>query len=99
MLASDLADAVWHMLDRFEDLPSLCNIGVGHDHTVNEYYEAVASVIGWSGGFRHDLSRPVGMQRKLVDVSRQTELGWAARTSLSEGIAVTYRHYLEEMNR
>jgi GDP-L-fucose synthase len=99
MLASDLADAVWHMLDRFSDLPPLCNIGVGNDHTVNEYYEAVASVIGWPGGFRHDLSRPVGMQRKLVDVSRQTELGWAARTSLSEGIAMTYRYYLEEMNR
>jgi GDP-L-fucose synthase len=97
MYAGDLADAVFHMIGRFDDLPELCNVGLGHDYTINEYYAAVAEVVGWSGRFVHDLSKPVGMKQKLVDVSRQTALGWRNRTSLHEGITLTYEYYLKEV--
>ena len=71
------------------------NIGLGHDHSINDYYATVADVIGWQGSFTHDLSRPVGMKQKLCSTKRQTDWGWTAPTSLRDGIAQTYRHYLE----
>ncbi|MDN3721445.1 NAD-dependent epimerase/dehydratase family protein [Roseibium salinum] len=71
MLAEDLADAIFFAIERFDDMPSLLNMGVGTDYTVDEYYSIAAEVIGYNGEFRHDLSKPVGMKRKLLDVTRQ----------------------------
>lgn len=96
MYAGDVADAVMRAVNHFDSLPELMNIGLGHDHTINEYYAAAAEVIGWSGRFVHDLSKPVGMKQKLVSVARQTTWGWAPSTSLRDGIASAYRFYLEE---
>ncbi|MEN9628510.1 MAG: hypothetical protein RJA10_1737 [Pseudomonadota bacterium] len=95
MDAADLADAVVRHIHQGHDTPDLMNIGLGHDHAVNDYYAAAAEVVGWQGRFVHDLSRPVGMQRKLVDVSRQTAWGWAPRTGLREGLARCYEFFLE----
>ncbi|KJS19391.1 MAG: nodulation protein NolK [Hoeflea sp. BRH_c9] len=93
MFASDLADGIWTAVDRFDDLPGMMNMGVGRDHSINDYYAAVARVIGWQGGFSHDLSKPVGMQQKLVSVALQRQFGWMPSTSLDEAIAQTYAHF------
>ncbi len=77
-------------------MPQLMNIGIGKDYTILEYYEAVAAALGWKGHFRFDLSRPVGMQRKLSDVSRQREWGWNPPTSLLDGIAATIQFYHQQ---
>jgi len=95
MLASDLAGFVAAAVVRFEDLPERVNVGVGRDHSVNEYYEAAARVVGYEGGFTHDLSRPVGMRRKLVDIRVQDSLGWIPPTDLESGLEATYRFFLE----
>jgi GDP-L-fucose synthase len=97
MFSADLADAVFRAADDLETIPDLMNLGVGHDHTINYYYETVARAIGWEGSFTHDLSKPVGMTRKLCDTSRQMAWGWQPKTSLEEGIAKTYQHYLETL--
>tara|TARA_R110002020_G_scaffold87061_15_gene215031 strand:- start:36519 stop:37460 length:942 start_codon:yes stop_codon:yes gene_type:complete len=93
MFASDLADGIWTAVERFADLPGMMNMGVGHDHSINEYYAAVARVIGWQGSFSHDLSKPVGMQQKLVSVALQRQFGWLPSTSLDDAIAQTYAHF------
>lgn len=95
MDAADLADAVVRHIHQGQDTPELMNIGPGHDHAVNDYYAVAAEVVGWQGRFVHDLSRPVGMKRKLVDVTRQTAWGWAPRISLREGLARSYQFFLE----
>ncbi|KIQ02735.1 nodulation protein NolK [Agrobacterium tumefaciens] len=96
MFSEDLARAVFFAIEHFEDLPPLINIGLGVDHTVNEYYATAAKVVGFEGNFKHDLSKPVGMRRKLLDVTRQTQLGFRAQTSLEEGIRKTYEYYLSK---
>lgn len=99
MYSADLANAVYWFADELETMPDIMNIGVGHDHSINEYYEAVARVIGWEGTFIHDHSKPVGMARKLSDTSLQTGRGWRPTTSIEQGIAQTYQHYLEIIER
>jgi GDP-L-fucose synthase len=93
MFASDLADGIWTAVARFDDLPGMMNMGVGRDHSINDYYEAVARVIGWQGRFSHDLTKPVGMKQKLVSVGLQRAFGWMPSTPLDEAIARTYAHY------
>ena len=95
MYAPDLADAVWKAVSNPRDMPGAMNIGLGHDHSINDYYATVADVIGWEGRFTHDLTRPVGMKQKLCSTARQDAWGWQAPTSLRDGIAQTYQFYLE----
>ena len=93
MFAGDLADFIWRFHDRLEELPETLNVGVGVDATVADYYRAVAAASGYRGAFRHDVGRPVGMTRKLLDVAGQTRLGWRPATSLMEGIAKAVAAY------
>jgi GDP-L-fucose synthase len=94
MYAGDLAEAVLFTIDRFAEVPDVMNVGVGEDYSVNSYYQVAAEVIGYVGSFAHDLSKPVGMLRKLLDVSKQKAVGWQARTSLRDGLRATYEYYL-----
>ena len=96
MYAGDLADAIVRAIDGVERLPSCMNVGVGYDSTINEYYQAVAGVLGYTGRFVHDLDKPVGMARKLVSVERQQAWGWYAQHNLRDGIVKTYDFYLKE---
>lgn len=98
MYAGDLADAVLRALVNFEEVPSLMNVGLGFDYSINEYYETVAKVVGWQGEFVHDLSKPVGMKQKLVSVERQKKWGWSATTPLEKGISMAYDYYLKVSN-
>ncbi len=97
MYADDLADAIFYALSHFGEMPALMNIGVGDDHSINEYYSIVAEVMNFHGVFTHDLDKPVGMLQKLVSVKEQTAWGWKPKTELYEGIQQTYNYYLHEV--
>jgi GDP-L-fucose synthase len=96
MYAGDLADAMVRTIKEFDSLPVVMNVGLGYDYTINEYYQAAADVMGYTGRFVHDLSKPVGMARKLVSVDRQQAWGWNAQSDLRSGIEKTYDFYLKE---
>jgi GDP-L-fucose synthase len=97
MFVGDLVGFVSQAIEQWETLPPLVNVGLGHDYSVNDYYAAVADVVGWAGAFEHDTSRPVGMRRKLLNVDIAREWGWVAPTSLAEGLKLTYEHYLKQV--
>ena len=97
MYAGDLADALIWSINQFDELPKYMNIGLGVDMTINEYYKEVAKVIGYTGNFAHDETKPVGMIRKLVNTDLQTKLGWQPKTSLEVGLQKTYEFYLNEI--
>lgn len=94
MFAGDLADAVFYLLTRLEDVPQNLNIGPGEDYSVTDYYRAGANVVGYGGRFTYDTTKPVGMKRKLLNVSRLKALGWQPPTSLTAGLQQTYAHYV-----
>jgi GDP-L-fucose synthase len=71
------------------------NIGVGHDLTIRELAETVRDVVGYQGAIEFDTSKPDGTPRKLMDVGRLNAMGWSARTSMSEGLAVAYRDFID----
>lgn len=94
MAASDLADCILKAIDDFDNLPSLMNVGIGTDYSINEYYRMIADVVGYQGDFVHDLSKPSGMAQKLTDVSLATQWGWQSTTPVEAGIRQAYDFFL-----
>ena len=93
----DLADACVFLLRTYSDEPQV-NVGTGKDVTIAEFAEAVRRVVGWDGRLVFDTSRPDGMPRKVLDVSKLTALGWKASTSLDEGLRGYYRWFLDNID-
>jgi len=98
MYAGDLADFVFYAIDHYETMPQNINVGLGHDYTINEYYQVIAQVIGYEGKFEHDLTKPIGMRQKLIDDEKLKGFGWQSKTSLTEGIEKTLQFYMEHQN-
>ena len=98
MYTADFADFVYYAIDHFETMPQNINVGLGHDYTINEYYQKIANVVGYQGEFTHDLSRPTGMQQKLVDDTKLKAFGWQPKTTLEQGIQKTYDYFLNEIS-
>lgn len=93
MYVEDLADFIITMLPQLEALPNYINVGPGQDHTVNEYYQMIASAIGHEVEMLHDISKPAGMQRKLLDTTLLKKLNWAPTTDIRAGIKHTVNWY------
>jgi GDP-L-fucose synthase len=90
----DLADALLFLLEHY-DSPETINVGTGTDVTIRELAETVAGVVGWEGRLVFDTSKPDGTPRKLLDVSRLTELGWTPKIGLRDGVASAYQWFVD----
>lgn len=93
MHVDDLTNFMNFAIDNYDLIPDLINVGLGYDYSVTDYYNAAAKVIGYSGEFKYDTTKPAGMKQKLVDVSLASELGWKANITLEDGIKLTYDYY------
>ncbi|MCF6225333.1 MAG: GDP-L-fucose synthase [Xanthomonadales bacterium] len=72
------------------------NIGTGSDVSIAELAEIIREVVGYEGKIQYNSEYPDGSMRKLLDVSAVKELGWEAVIGLQEGVASTYRWYLDQ---
>lgn len=95
LYVEDLADFIIYAVNNVERLPHYINIGTGIDYTVNDYYRMVAEIIGYKGQFKYDLSKPVGMQRKLLDITKLEKLGWKTKTEVKTGLIKTINWFNE----
>ena len=89
----DLADALVFLMERYSGAGHV-NVGWGEDVSIRELAVLIAGVVGYTGGFRHDTSKPDGPPRKLLDVSKLTAMGWRPRIALREGLADSYRWFV-----
>lgn len=80
-------------------MQSHINVGTGEDIAILELAQLVAKVVGFEGDITTDPSRPDGTMRKLLDVSRLAEMGWTAKIRLEDGVARTYRWFLEHADQ
>jgi GDP-L-fucose synthase len=90
----DLAQAVLHLSNSYDSSEHL-NIGSGQDLTIKELAEMVAELTGFGGQIAWDSSKPDGTPRKVMDVSKVKNLGWAPKISLRDGIDSTIKWYIE----
>lgn len=102
----DMAAASVHVMElddeiyreHTEPMCSHINVGTGVDCTIRELAETLARVAGFTGRLVFDPSKPDGAPRKLLDVSRLKALGWEADFSIEEGLADTYRWFLDNQD-
>lgn len=97
----DMAQACLHVLDLPREtfdahVTPQCrhvNVGTGTDVSILELAHLIAESCGFAGAITTDPTRPDGVARRLLDVSRLTRLGWTARIGLAEGVAQTCAWY------
>ncbi|WP_141266878.1 GDP-L-fucose synthase [Thermodesulfovibrio sp. Kuro-1] len=96
----DLADACLYVIEKVdaEEMKSHCadyflNVGTGEDLKIRELAEIIKGIVGFKGEIHFDRTKPDGMPRKLLDVSKIRKLGWTHKISLEDGIKGTYEWY------
>lgn len=96
LFSEDLAEACVFLMKNYSEAGHI-NVGTGEDLTIKEIAETIRDVVGFEGRLEFDTSRPDGMPRKVMDVSRINGLGWKAKTSLRDGLEQMYAWYLENI--
>jgi GDP-L-fucose synthase len=94
LYVDDLADACLFLMQHYSEIGPI-NVGWGEDVSITELAQQIAHTVGFKGGLRFDPTRPDGTPRKLLDVSRLTQLGWRPRLTLADGLAATFAWYRE----
>lgn len=92
LYVDDLADAVYWLMNNYND-PEFINVGTGQDISIKELAELIKKVVGFKGNLVFDTSKPDGMPRKLLDISKLKNFGWVAQTSFADGLQQTYDWY------
>ncbi|HVA16026.1 MAG TPA: GDP-L-fucose synthase [Stellaceae bacterium] len=90
----DLADALVFLMERYSD-ESHVNIGWGEDVSIAALAALIAETVGFTGRLRYATDKPDGAPRKLLDTSMLDRMGWRPRIILRQGLAETYRWYVE----
>ena len=96
LYVDDAADGMVFLMQNYSD-EAIVNLGPGSDVPIVDLVDLICKVVGYKGGVKFDASRPDGVPRKMVDTAFAASLGWRARTSLREGLAATYRWYVDNI--
>ena len=88
----DLADACIFLMHQYND-GDIINVGSGVDYSIKELTDIIKDIVGFKGEVKWDTDKPDGMIKKLLDVSKLENLGWKPKTSLEDGIKITYEYY------
>jgi GDP-L-fucose synthase len=90
MHADDLAAACLFLMEH-HDQPGHVNVGTGEEVSILELAQLIARVVGYEGEITHDLSKPDGTPRKLMDVHKLHEMGYRHGIDLTDGVEAVYR--------
>lgn len=94
----DAADAIVYLMENYNN-SEFINIGTGEDITIRDLAKLIKEIIGYEGLLRFDTSKPDGIYRKVLDVTKLHNLGWKHSTNLVKGIKKTYNWYLKNVWR
>jgi GDP-L-fucose synthase len=96
LYVDDAADGMVWLMQNYSD-EGIVNLGPGSDVAIRDLVNLICNVVGYKGGIQFDSSRPDGVPRKMVDTNFAASLGWRARTPLRDGLAATYRWYVDNV--
>jgi GDP-L-fucose synthase len=96
LYVDDVADALVFLMRNYSGAIQM-NVGLGADLSIRELAETIIKVVGFEGELVFDTSKPDGTPRKFLDTTRLNDLGWAASTSLEQGLEQTYAWFLENV--
>ena len=92
LYVEDLADALFFLMQDYND-PQFINIGVGSDISIRRLARLIKKITEFDGDIKFNTTKPDGMPRKLVDISKISSLGWKPRVSLEDGLKYTINWY------
>ena len=95
--ADDMADACVHLMKTYNGIKHV-NIGCGSDLSIKDLALLIQKIVGFKGEIKHDLSKPDGTPKKLMDVTYLESLGWKYKISLEEGIKNVYEDFKNKQN-
>lgn len=99
MHVDDMADASLFLMKNYNETGHI-NVGTGEDIELNELANIISEVVSFTGNILHDTTKPDGMMKKRLDVSKINSLGWKAKVGLKEGVEQTvqyiYNHKIDE---
>ncbi|NVY96189.1 GDP-L-fucose synthase [Lactobacillus sp. DCY120] len=98
LYVDDLANLCVFLMNNYQGNETV-NAGTGQELTIKALTHKVAAIVGYQGEIKWDPSKPNGTLRKLLDVSKATQLGWTYQTELDEGIRLTYDDFLNNPRR
>ena len=98
LFSDDLADACFYLMQNHSG-DDFYNVGFGSDITISELAQTIKEIVGFKGEIKYDISKPDGTPRKLMDISRIKDAGWAPKHTLRDGITLTYQWYLQEKGK
>ena len=98
LYVDDLADACLFLMNNYSGNETV-NVGTGKEVTIKQLTQMVAKVIGYKGQIKWDGSKPDGTPRKLLDVTKLTNLGWKYKVELEDGIRLAYEDFLNNPMR
>ena len=92
LYVDDLADAVFWLMNNYEEKQFL-NVGTGKDISIKELAFLIKKIVGYEGELIFDVTKPDGMPKKLLDVSKINQLGWNAKIDLKQGLNLAYQDF------
>jgi GDP-L-fucose synthase len=98
MFADDLAEACVFLMENYSEAEFI-NVGTGEEVSILELAMLIGETVGFKGEITFDSSKPDGTPRKLMDSSKLHNLGFKHKTSLKEGLKLTYQDFLTKVNQ
>ena len=106
LYVDDMASACVHLMNLDKEIYNkntveMCshvNAGSGEDLTIKELAQTLKKVINYNGEIKFDTSKPEGIFRKFIDSTLINKLGWQPNVSLEDGLAKTYKSFLDSFN-
>ncbi len=93
--ADDMADACVFLMQNYNGQQHV-NIGTGVDLSIKDLALMIKKIVGYNGDIKHDLTKPDGTPRKLMDVSFLHSLGWKHKIELDKGISEVYKDFKDK---
>lgn len=99
MDVTDFAKTVLKLVHRFDELPEILNVGLGYDFSVNEFYQMIAEQLQFKGTFTHNLQRPTGTKRKVLDITKLKKLCDPVDSGIGNNLKTAITYYKETLSK